>query len=99
MLADVPDMVRIVLVLLLCTAPASVLGEWAERCMLDAFGNAVCLDKDGVQHPASSAEAERVRRDAGATEAVGDPSQQPGGQGKAQKRCATDQFGNLVCSQ
>lgn len=87
-------MVRIAFALLLSVASASAQGEWAERCKLDAFGNAVCLDKDGVQHPASGKEAERLRRETGE-----DQAQQSGGQGKRQQRCATDQFGNLVCSQ
>ncbi|OGS92339.1 MAG: hypothetical protein A2Z95_10040 [Gallionellales bacterium GWA2_60_18] len=69
------------------------------RCGVDAFGNAVCIDKDGVVTPApkesgSERTGSSARGDSTSTES-GDRS------GRDDKnyriRCGIDPFGNKVC--
>jgi hypothetical protein len=86
---------------LLLAMPASAKDEG--RCGTDAFGNDVCMDKDGVL---SNAPAKPVlKRSGNETGAVRAGSKvetgdQPGSEEKNRKpRCGTDPFGNTVCSQ
>lgn len=72
------------------------------RCGTDAFGNAVCMDKDGV---VTIAPREPVRRPAGGDSrgneasagAVGESSREGRDDQQGSARCGTDPFGNTVC--
>ncbi len=86
-------------VLLLATqAPAAELS----RCGTDAFGNAVCIDKDGVLISAPSKQAdERQRGDRTDTAVPVGPKGEPAERddSKRRPRCGIDPFGNTVCRQ
>jgi hypothetical protein len=86
---------------LLITMQASA--EDAVRCGADAFGNAICMDKNGV---VSSAPAKRVGNQSGAAAgdkdkaaaSSGESGVKSGSEDKANKpRCGIDPFGNKVC--
>ena len=86
---------------LLTTVQASA--EDAVRCGTDAFGNAVCMDKDGV---VSSAPVKRAGNQSGnaagdkdkAAGSSGESSVKPGNQDQTGRmRCGIDPFGNKVC--
>jgi hypothetical protein len=91
-------MQRIAFLLAILSAPPSF-AETAQRCGTDAFGNTVCMDKDGVVSimPRSSSEDHPAGGDRGnaasAVEADGkaDARQTP-------RRCGVDPFGNTVCN-
>jgi hypothetical protein len=72
---------------------ATAAGAEATRCGTDAFGNAVCLDRDGVVIAApASADGARDAASGRAEESAsraGDREQRP--------RCGVDPFGNRVC--
>jgi hypothetical protein len=72
----------------------------ASRCGTDAFGNDVCLDKDGVLSNAPPKSALKRSGKEKATPAELKAEGKPDSEGKSGKRrCGTDQFGNTVCSQ
>lgn len=85
---------------LLLAMPASA--KDGGRCGTDAFGNDVCMDKDGVL---SNAPAKSVRKRSGdETGAMPAGSKagaedKPGEEKNSKPRCGTDPFGNTVCSQ
>ncbi len=71
----------------------------AERCGTDDFGNAVCMDKDGV---VSSVPADRIvsggkgnMTPAGSAGDSGGQVQRDDKNGRT--RCGVDPFGNRVC--
>lgn len=74
----------------------SALAELQERCATDAFGNTVCMDRDGVTSIRSRSENAKEEKSE-TSSAVGD-----GKVGTAtaprQRRCAVDDFGNKVCA-
>ena len=86
---------------LLFAMPASA--KDASRCGTDAFGNNVCLDKDGVlsNAPGKSAAGRSGSETKGTPdEAVAERAAKSADEQKPNKvRCGTDQFGNAVCSQ
>ncbi|MBI5890564.1 MAG: hypothetical protein HZB47_07790 [Nitrosomonadales bacterium] len=71
----------------------------AIRCGTDAFGNEVCMDKDGVVRAAPDKPA--GDRSSGADKgksAAGESGRKPGGEDQTGKtRCGIDPFGNTVC--
>jgi hypothetical protein len=86
---------------LLITMQASA--EDAVRCGTDAFGNEVCMDKDGVVSPAP---VKRAGKQSGA--AAGEKGKASGSSDESavkpgdeeqtiRKRCGIDPFGNKVC--
>ncbi len=85
---------------LIVTSPA--LAADAMRCGTDAFGNAVCLDKDGVLIPApKSLTVDKPDGEASGKSApanAGSESGSTAGDDTGKRmRCAIDQFGNTVC--
>ncbi len=85
--------------LLLATgAPAAELS----RCGTDAFGNAVCMDKDGVLISSPSKKAdERKRGERTDATVPADPRGESAERDDSKKRprCGIDPFGNTVCRQ
>ncbi len=72
----------------------------AMRCGTDAFGNAVCLDKDGVLIPAPKSSRKQDGEASGksAPANAGSESGSTVGDDTGKRmRCAIDQFGNTVC--
>jgi hypothetical protein len=68
--------------------------EFVPRCGTDAFGNEVCLDKDGRLTGAP--------KEAAGSSASGVSAAEPKtgrDDAKKIKRCGIDSFGNTVCSQ
>jgi hypothetical protein len=86
---------------LLITMHASA--EDAVRCGADAFGNAVCMDKNGVVSPAPTKRAgnqsgNAAGENANAAASSGESGVKPGNEVQANKpRCGIDPFGNKVC--
>jgi hypothetical protein len=82
---------------LLITTQASA--EETVRCGTDAFGNAVCMDKNGVVSPAPGNQSGNVASEKNnATGASGESGIKPGNEDQtSQKRCGIDPFGNKVC--
>lgn len=85
---------------LIVTLPA--LAADVMRCGTDDFGNAVCLDKDGVLIPAPKNSAVGKLGEASGKSApanAGGESGSTAGRDDIGKRmrCAIDQFGNTVC--
>jgi hypothetical protein len=86
---------------LLTTMQASA--EDAVRCGTDAFGNEVCMDKNGVVSPAPAKRAGNQSGNAagekGKTAASSAESGvKPGSEDQtSRKRCGIDPFGNKVC--
>jgi len=68
----------------------------AMRCGTDAFGNAVCMDADGV---VTAAPARRPSVGATAASAVSAAKSAKTGRDDQERavRCGVDQFGNTVC--
>jgi hypothetical protein len=80
----------------------AVQGQTAEavRCGTDAFGNAICLDKDGVITPApKESVGDRAGSDAkGGGASAGESGGKVGRDDKnGRARCGLDPFGNKVC--
>lgn len=66
-----------------------------ERCGTDDFGNAVCIDKDGVVMTAPQA---GKAEDTGIGSAAGAPKVEAESDEKRERsRCGIDPFGNKVC--
>lgn len=88
----------LIFVLFLLLPPASAADK--ARCGLDAFGNPVCLDKDGVltNAPPKAVAAELLdeqrERDAAAK---GEKTQSDSAPRQVKPRCGVDPFGNTVC--
>lgn len=86
---------------LLFAIPASA--KDLSRCGTDAFGNNICLDKDGVLSNSPSKPALKgAGKETGAmpAELKSGAEDKPGDEKKSSKpRCGTDPFGNTVCSQ
>lgn len=89
-----------ILFVLLLAIPASA--KDSSRCGTDAFGNDVCMDKDGVL---SNAPAKSARKHSGDETGAMPAGSKAGAEEKAgeeknsKPRCGTDPFGNTVCSQ
>ncbi len=71
------------------------------RCGTDAFGNTVCLDKDGVLTNAPKKSAPGISgknngKEGTTTESGVSPDAE---ESKDHLRCGIDQFGNKVCRQ
>lgn len=78
----------------------SVIAAGAEvrRCGTDAFGNAVCLDKDGVVIAAPGKAGADAARDAPSDRAEEESGRKAGHDDREQRpRCGVDPFGNRVC--
>ena len=88
------------LLTLMFAMPASA--QETGRCGTDAFGNDVCMDKDGVLSNASAKSVLKRSGDetsvmpAGSKARAGD---KPVEEKNSKPRCGTDPFGNTVCSQ
>ena len=73
------------------------------RCGTDAFGNAICMDKDGVltsapAKPAGARAAGKAKANAASAGAAGESVSKDGRDEKEGRvRCGTDPFGNTVC--
>ena len=82
---------------LLITMQASA--EDAVRCGADAFGNAVCMDKNGVVGPAPGNQSGNAAGEKGKTAGPsGESGVKPANEDQANKpRCGIDPFGNKVC--
>lgn len=80
-----------IILLFALTFPAFALAADIARCGTDAFGNVVCLDKDGVLTTPPRASA--------TDSASGVPAAGPksGNKESDWARCGTDPFGNKVC--
>lgn len=63
------------------------------RCGIDAFGNRVCIDKDGVTAPAPR--AAKGNQQGKTTEP--ETADEEGAAQQNRPRCAVDSFGNTVC--
>jgi hypothetical protein len=76
---------------------AQAQAENQPRCGTDAFGNTVCMDKDGVLRTTPQAPA--IHRDkAGAASAVSvGRAGDSGEEREVRRRCGVDPFGNTVC--
>ena len=84
-------MPRTVLLFFFLLVPLSH-AETVPRCGTDAFGNTLCMDKDGViSIKARSARERDVKATSGVAESDSMGSARP-------RRCAVDDFGNTVCS-
>jgi hypothetical protein len=80
---------------LVCASQA--LAAATPRCGTDDFGNAVCMDKDGVVSTVSPDRTGEAKVAASA-ELAGDTAGKTGGDHKnGRVRCGVDQFGNTVC--
>ena len=86
---------------LLITMQASA--EEAVRCGTDAFGNAICMDRNGV---VSAAPAKRAGNQSGAAASDKDKAAASSGESgvkprnedqTSKPRCGIDPFGNKVC--
>lgn len=85
--------------LILCAVllAASARAETEPRCGWDAFGNKVCMDKDGVLSIAPrSAAKDRNKEDAASAVAPDGTDSEDEGQ-ETRPRCVVDPFGNTVC--
>jgi hypothetical protein len=80
-----------IILLFALTFPAFALAADIARCGTDAFGNVVCLDKDGVLTTPPRASADS----ASGVPAAGSKSDHKDANDWA--RCGTDPFGNKVC--
>ncbi|MBU1424791.1 MAG: hypothetical protein KKH12_08060 [Gammaproteobacteria bacterium] len=72
----------------------------ASRCGTDAFGNDVCLDKNGVltTAPAKSGDNQSgVNAEGEKAGSTNESGNAPRENSQNRKRCGTDQFGNHVC--
>jgi len=72
------------------------------RCGHDAFGNVVCMDRDGVLSTKSSKSKRQEKSTAqksGASETIEEKgsSESDNAVDTPAKRCGTDPFGNTVC--
>jgi hypothetical protein len=77
-------------------------GAATARCGTDAFGNAVCMDKDGVVSTAPNRPVgDRAGGDAKEGTASAGTADDPGSKADYDKegraRCGVDPFGNTVC--
>ncbi len=76
----------------------------ASRCGVDAFGNTVCMDKDGVltNSPKKTMKGKSGGEASGKGAPVGTGSKSGGNTDSDEAgphvRCGTDQFGNKVCA-
>jgi len=70
------------------------------RCGTDAFGNTVCMDKDGVvTNSPNKAAVDRLTNKADGKSAPEGASRNAGRDDAGKRmRCGTDQFGNTVCT-
>ncbi len=87
---------------LMCVCVGLAHAETLTRCGKDAFGNLVCLDKNGVMSsaPHSSTKASATQENsAGASAVSAEEAANSQLQQQAEKfaRCGIDPFGNRVC--
>lgn len=93
---------RLGLILLMCIGGGLAHAEMLTRCGKDAFGNLVCLDKNGVMSsaPHSSTKTRVVPENSVAASAVSTEeaaNSQLQQQAEKSTRCGIDSFGNRVC--
>lgn len=89
-------MQKLIFLFALLTAQAWA-GE-AVRCGTDAFGNAVCMDKDGVVSAAPKAQSGVASAKDDASGNSNESGVKPGNENQTGKpRCGIDPFGNKVC--
>ncbi len=80
---------------LICASQA--LAAATPRCGTDDFGNAVCMDKDGVVSTVPLDLADEAK-DVAASDVSADAVGKTGGDNRnGRARCGVDQFGNTVC--
>jgi hypothetical protein len=95
-------MQKTVLLLALLFSTMATAAEVA-RCGTDAFGNAVCIDKDGVVNAApKKATGDRAGGDTKEKAVSAGTADESGGDSgyndkSVRPRCGTDPFGNTVC--
>jgi hypothetical protein len=83
----------LVLVVSLLVLPAQAATE--PRCGVDAFGNRVCIDRDGVVVAAPRVAADDQQGGKDKPQTAGDKGEKQ----QAPRRCGVDPFGNTVCQQ
>lgn len=76
---------------------AAAQAETLPRCGTDAFGNSVCMDGNGVLSIVPSPAADS-KVGTGAASAVA-PDDASHDERVGRRRCSTDPFGNIVCSE
>lgn len=76
---------------------ASAQAETEPRCGWDAFGNAVCMDKDGVLSIAPRTVAKDGNKGDAASAVAADGSDGKDVEQETRPRCVVDPFGNTVC--
>ena len=76
---------------------ASVQAETEPRCGRDAFGNTVCMDKDGVLSIAPQSAAKDKNKKNAASAVAADRSDSDDEEQETRPRCSVDPFGNTVC--
>jgi hypothetical protein len=81
--------------LLIAVLAFAVQAATEPRCGVDAFGNQVCIDKDGVVVAAPRAAADDPQGKKDKPQTAGDKGENQ----QAPRRCGVDPFGNTVCLQ
>ncbi|MDO8926320.1 MAG: hypothetical protein Q7U94_05330 [Sideroxyarcus sp.] len=76
---------------------ASAQAETEPRCGRDAFGNTVCMDKDGVLSIAPRSLAKDRNKESAASAVAADGTESEDEEQEARPRCSVDPFGNTVC--
>ena len=76
---------------------ASVQAQTEPRCGRDAFGNTVCMDKDGVLSIAPRSAAKDRNKEGAASAVAADGTDSEVEEQEARPRCVVDPFGNTVC--
>lgn len=79
---------------LLMLMPAAVGAASGVRCGTDDFGNAVCIDRDGVMTTAPQS-GQTAGGDGKAADQSGSQRERDAANGRP--RCGIDPFGNKVC--
>ena len=85
---------------LLFTTQASA--DEIPRCGTDAFGNAVCIDKDGVltsapSKPAGNRSADETKNSTAPAGSTSESGSKADHDKEGRARCGVDPFGNKVC--
>lgn len=84
-----------ILCAVLLAAPAQA--ETEPRCGRDAFGNTVCMDKDGVLSIAPRSAAKDRSKEGAASAVAADGTGGEDVEQEERPRCSVDPFGNTVC--
>ena len=71
--------------------------ETEPRCGWDAFGNTVCMDKDGVLSIAPQSATKNRNKEGAASAVAAGGTDSEDEELEARPRCSVDPFGNTVC--